>query len=256
MKTWIAFLKKEYLEAARTGRLLLLLLLSALFGIMNPALAKLTPWMMKTFADSLAESGILVTEVSVDAMTSWTQFFKNAPIALIAFVLLFGDTFTREYRSGTLLLVLTRGLSRRRVVLAKTILLLSLWTLSYGTCFGITYGYNAWFWDNGIARHLFAAAAIWWLFGVWLACLIVLFSTLLRDGTGVSLCTGGTVLAAYLLNLLPTAKAYSPALLMDAFSLLNGSQGTEAFGKAVAVTAALCAACIAVSIPVMDKRQL
>ena len=87
MKPLLAFMKKEYLEAARTGKLLILILLFVLFGIMNPAVAKLTPWMMEMLSDTIAESGLIVTNIQVDAMASWTQFFKNIPMALIAFVL-------------------------------------------------------------------------------------------------------------------------------------------------------------------------
>ena len=43
MKSLLAFMKKEYLEAARTGKIVILILLFVLFGIMNPAIAKLTP---------------------------------------------------------------------------------------------------------------------------------------------------------------------------------------------------------------------
>ena len=137
MKPLLAFMKKEYLEAARTGKLMILMLLFVLFGIMNPAIAKLTPWLMEMMSDTIAESGLIVTDIQVDAMTSWTQFFKNIPMALIAFVLIFSDIFTREYRSGTLLLILTKGLSRYKVVLAKALILLSLWTFGYGICFAV-----------------------------------------------------------------------------------------------------------------------
>ncbi len=79
---------------------------------MNPAIAKMTPWIMEMLSDTLAEDGLIFTDIQVDALTSWTQFFKNLPVALIAFVLIFSDIFTKEYKSGTLLLVLTKGLSR------------------------------------------------------------------------------------------------------------------------------------------------
>lgn len=61
----------------------LLVILSVLFGIMNPLVAKLTPWMMENFAGSLEESGMVLTEIKVDVFTSWTQFYKNTPIYLI-----------------------------------------------------------------------------------------------------------------------------------------------------------------------------
>ena len=57
-----AFLKKEWMELVRTGRLLLLLLIFILFGIMNPAIAKLTPWMMEIMVEQHAESGLALTD--------------------------------------------------------------------------------------------------------------------------------------------------------------------------------------------------
>lgn len=256
MKSLLAFMKKEYLEAARTGKIVILLLLFVLFGIMSPAIAKLTPWMMETLSDSMAESGLIVTNIQVDALTSWTQFFKNIPIALIAFVLIFSDIFTKEYKSGTLLLVLTKGLSRYKVVLAKTVLLLLLWTVGYGICFGITYGYNAYFWDNSIINNLLFSVTIWWLFGVWVICLIVLFSSLLQNNAGVILCVGGTVLLAYLLSIIPKVKAYSPTVLINTNSILTGVEEIDAYVKAIVITVFLCIVCVAVSIPIVNKRQL
>ncbi len=256
MRTLFAFLKKEYLETARTGKLMILVLLFALFGVMNPAIAKLTPWMMEMFSDSLAESGLTVTNVQVDAFASWTQFFKNIPIALIVFVLIFSDCFTKEYKSGTLLLALTKGLSRYKVVLAKTVLLLSLWTLGYGFCFAITYGYTAYFWDNSIADHLLFAAVMWWLFGVWIISLIVLFSSLLQNNTSVTLCTGGIAVFAYLLSVIPKAKEYSPALLMNTNSLLSGAEETAAYMEAIVLAAVSAVIFITISVLNMNKRQV
>lgn len=256
MKPFFAFLKKEFLETLRTGKLMILLLLFVLFGIMNPAIAKLTPWMMEMLADTMAESGLMVTEVTADAMISWVQFFKNIPMALIAYVLIYSDIFTKEYKSGTLLLVLTKGLAREKIVLAKTMLLWLLWSFGYWLCFAITYGYNAYFWDNRIACNLFPAAAVWWLFGIWAISLIVLFSSVLQNNTEVALLAGGTVLLAYVLSLIPMVRPYTPAMLMDSNSLLFGMEGMDAYGRAVIVTAVFGVAGIAVSIPMIDRRQL
>ena len=53
-----AFMKKEWMEWSRTGRLLVLVLVFAVLGILNPALARLTPWMMEILSESLAETGV------------------------------------------------------------------------------------------------------------------------------------------------------------------------------------------------------
>ncbi len=158
-----AFLKKEWMEWLRTGRLMVLLMVFVLLGIMSPALAKLTPWLMETLSDSMAGTGIVTTEITVDAMVSWAQFYKNIPMGLVIFVLLCSGSFTGEYQKGTLVPVVTKGLSRRSILGAKTLFLFGAWTALYWLCFGITYGYNAYFWDNGIAGDLFFAGACYWL---------------------------------------------------------------------------------------------
>ena len=57
MSTLLAFMKKEWTENVRNSRLILLVIIFILFGIMNPAIAKLIPWLMRTMADSLEENG-------------------------------------------------------------------------------------------------------------------------------------------------------------------------------------------------------
>jgi len=256
MRAFYAFMKKELLEQFRTGRLAIIALLFALFGVMNPTIAKLTPWLLETFADSLAESGMTVTAVTVTALDSWMQFFKNMPIALIIFVLLEGGIFTKEYTSGTLMLSLTKGLGRSKVVLAKTFVLLALWSVGFWLCYGITYGYNAFFWDNALAKSLGFSAFCWYLFGVLAVALIVLFSVLSFSSTGVLLGTGGVILAVYLVGFLPKASKYMPTFLTVGSSLIYGTASASDFTYSIVVTAALNLILFAVSIPIFDKKQL
>ena len=172
MKSLLAFIRKEMLEQRRSGKLIILGILFIVLGIMSPAIAKLTPWLMEMMADSLAGSGLIFTSVSVSAMDSWTQFFKNMPIGLIAFVLIESSIFTREYQTGTLLLSLTKGLERHKVVAAKAVVLVILWTICYWLCAGITCGYTAFFWDNAISQHLLFSLACWWVFGLFAVALM------------------------------------------------------------------------------------
>ena len=256
MRAFFAFLKKELLESARSGRLLLLLILFGVFGIMNPAVAKLTPWLLEVMGEELAESGMVITEVTVDALTSWTQFFKNIPMALIAFVLVYGGIFTKEYESGTLILVLTKGISRYKVLLAKATVLVTLWSAGYWLCFGITYAYNDYFWDNGIAQNLFAATLNWWLFGVLVIALVVFFSVLVNSYGGVLLCTGGCVFAMYLLSVFSKIAKYLPTSLMGGMSLLTGAEKAGEYTAAAIITAAVSLLLLVVGLPAFNKKQL
>ncbi|MBE6553223.1 MAG: ABC transporter permease [Ruminococcaceae bacterium] len=256
MRTYFAFLKKELLACARNGQLLLLSILFLALGIMNPAIAKLTPWLMETLSDSLADMGMSIQNVRVDALTSWTQFFKNIPLGLIAYVLLRGGSFTGEYESGTLILLLTKGLPRRQVLLAKASVSLGLWTLGYWLCFAVTYLYNDFFWENAIAVGLMPAALLWWLFSIWVLCLQILFSTLSRQYAGVLLGTGTCVLAVYLIGLLPKAATWTPTVLMDSASLLIGVRTPRDLMAAILITVATALASLLLALPILNKKQL
>lgn len=256
MRALIAFVKKEVTEQVRSGKLVFLAILFVLFGIMNPAIAKMTPWLLEMMADELATSGMTVTGVTVTAMDSWVQFFKNVPMALIAFVLMQGGSFTKEYQSGTLILTLTKGLRRSHVVLAKTVVMTALWTVGYWLCFGITYLYNAYFWDNAVAQHLAAAVLYWWVFGLLVVVLITLFSVLCASSTGVLIGVGSVILASYLLSLLPKAAKYLPTRLIDGTSLIYGAAQAEDYTAALVITLLSMVICLIVSLPIFDRKQL
>ena len=256
MRSLIAFIKKEFTEQLLSGRLIILGLLFVLFGIMNPAIAKLTPWLLETMADSLAESGMIVTDVKVSAMDSWVQFYKNIPMGLIAFVLLESSIFTKEYTSGTLVLSLTKGLERYKVVISKTVVITVLWSFGYWLCFGITYGYNAYFWDNSVAQNLIFSASCWWLFSVMVVTLMVLFSVVAKSNTGVLLGTGGVVLVSYLISLLPKCSKYLPTFLTDGNSLIYGLAETKTYMPSLVIAIAIGVICFAISIPIFNKKQL
>lgn len=244
------------MEWSRTGRLLFLLLVFVLFGIMNPALAKLTPWLMENLSDSLADTGLLVTTVQIDAMTSWVQFYKNIPMGLVIFILLTSGSFTAEYEKGTLIPVVSKGLSRRKVLTAKALFLYMFWTGLYAVCFGITYGYNAYFWDNGIAKNLFFAAACMWLFGVWVISLLIFFSSVSKNGPQVLLGTGGVVFGVYIFGMFPKSVPFLPVKLMRGLELLQGAGSLKDYYAGAAAAGITILLCMALALSCFDRKQL
>lgn len=256
MKGFLAFMKKEWMEQIRSSRILILTILFVLFGIMNPAVAKFTPWLFELMAESLEESGMVVTAVEVDAMSSWVQFFKNVPMALIIFILMESNIFTKEYQSGTLILALTKGLHRYKVLFAKTTILIILWTVLYWMHFGITYIYNDYFWDNSIAQNLIFSVTCWWIFGLWTVCLQTVFSTIANANTGVMAGTGAVIVVSYIAGLLPKLSKYVPTVLMDGNSLIYGEKNMEDYEIALVITVVTGLACIMVSIPLLDKKRI
>lgn len=256
MKSLTAFMKKDWKEHLRSARLYVLLGVFVLLGVMNPAVAKLTPWLMDTLSETLAQSGMTVEPVTVTAMDSWMQFFKNVPMGLIVFVILESSIFTREYRSGTLVLALTKGLERWKVIASKTVVLAVLWTVYYWLCFGVTYVINSFFWDNSVACNLCFSVTCWWLAGLMTVMLVVFFSSVTKSSAVVLAGTAGVYLAASLINLIPKYGKYSPAELMNSVPLITGAAETGDYTAAVIITLALTVLCVALSVPILNKKQI
>ena len=252
----MAFVKKEWTEVLRTGKFVMIAVLFILFGVMNPAIAKLTPWMMEAFSDSLKGSGLTVTEAKVDALTSWMQFYKNVPVALIVFLLMFSGILAVEYQKGTLINMITKGLSRWKIVLSKSVVLLFLWSLGYWMCYGITYVYNAYFWDNSIAKDVGFAAFCVYMLGVWLIALMMLMSTLFSAGSAVAVGTGGVFFVLYLFSMLPDLKEYLPSYLMSASGLLSGAGEAGDYTTALLVAAVLAVIQLVVAILVFNRKDV
>ena len=256
MRAFLAFIKKEWMEQLRSSRIIVLTIIFVMFGIMNPAIAKLTPWLFEVMAESLEESGMVVTTVEVDAMTSWVQFFKNVPMALIVFVLMQSSIFTKEYQSGTLVLALTKGLHRYKVVFSKAAVLIIMWTGLYWMHYGITYVYNDYFWDNSVAKNLVFSVTCWWVFGLWVIALQVLFSTIASANTGVMVGTGAVVVISYMISLLPKLSKYMPTLLMDGNSLIYGVKEEQDYTIALIVVLVTGLICIVASVPILNKKRI
>lgn len=136
---------------------------------------------------------------------------------MVIFLLLFSSILTGEYQKGTLINIITKGMERWKIIVFKAIVIIALWTVEYWICYGITYGYNAYFWDNSIASHVFFAAVCFYLIGIWLISLIPFMSVLFQSNSAVIIAVGGVFLAVYLLSLMPDVKGYLPVQLMNSF---------------------------------------
>ncbi len=254
MKTFFTIVKKEITEGVRSGRVFLLLVVFVLFGIMNPAIAKLTPWLFDMLSETLSESGMVISEVTVTAKDSWVQFFKNISLALIIFVIINASRFSKEYASGTLVAIFTRGVARYKVVMAKAAVMLVSWTAGYFICFGITYLYNGIFWDNGIMEGLVPTMLNWYVFGVLTVCLLVLFSAVSSGSSLALLGSGGVLALSYALGMLPKLAKCVPTALMSTAEMMSADAEPNIVAIAIAVGMALLSLIGAVL--VMNKKKL
>ena len=256
MTQLMAFTRKEWTEVLRTGKFFIVTVLFILFGVMNPAIAKLTPWMMEALSESLEDSGLTLTDATVDALTSWVQFYKNVPMALIVFILMFSGILAAEYQKGTLINMITKGLSRWKIVVSKSFVLLLLWSFGYWMCYGITYAYNEYFWDNSIAEDVGFGAFCVYMMGVWLIALMMLMSTLFSAGSAVAVGTGGVFFAMYLSGMLPDLKKFLPTCLLEASGLLSGAGEAGDYSTALVVAAVLTVVQLVLAVLILNRKRL
>lgn len=254
MRTAYAFLKKEWMEYYRTGKLIIIVVIFALFGLMNPAIAKLTPFLMEQLA-SMEDSGMVITVSTVDASMSWMQFYKNIPMALVVMLLLFGGILTNELQKGTLIPVLTKGLSRWKVLLTKGINLIMIWTGGYWLCYGITFFYSDYYWDNSIMSNLFFTAFCYWLFGTMIMALMALFSAMTTSFGGVVLGVGVIYFAMTLLGMISKISSYLPIYLTSTSELLTGGN-TGDYVTAIIITFVITIGAVIAGCMVFNKREI
>ncbi len=256
MKIYIALCRKELLEYIRKGRFTILLIIFMLFGVMNPAMAKLTPWFMKSMSDTLAESGLVVKEITVDAMTSWSQFFKNISTIIVIYIIMVSGSFTLEYQKNTLIPVVTKGVPRYLIVLSKMMTMMMLWTLLYSGSTFITYGYNAYFWNNNIAHNLFAAVACCWLIGIIGISAVCFFSVIANSSIGVILGVAGGIVASYICGFIPKIKEFVPTKLLSAAALTTSDLKMDDFWRAIITGAVLSVILSVCSVMLFNKKKI
>lgn len=255
MKSLLSFTKKEFMEHFRSAKIIILTGVFILFAIINPMIAKFTPVIIEMLSESM-QGGMEITAGEVTAMDSWLQFIKNAPMALIVFMLLESSIFTKEYQKGTLVLALTKGLKRHTVLISKTFVMLTLWTAEYFMCYGLTYLFNNILWDNTVAENLPFMALSWWIPGVMAICLSVLFSVIAKNNILVLAGTGGVILGSYLIGSLPKIGDYMPTLLMNSTPVIYGLEEVSHYIPAIIIAVSISVISVIVSVPIFNKKHI
>lgn len=257
MRQLNAFIKKEWMEQLRTNKLMIVMIVSVLMGIMAPAVAKLTPFIFETMADSLAEQGIAGIELGeVTALTSWQQFYKNISMLVIVFVIMYSGSYVTEYQRGTLINIVTKGMPRTKILVSKFFVQLVVWTLAYVANFATTYIYTAYYWDNSVVKHCIFAGLLVYVFGVWIIGIMTLGSCLGSTNMWVLLITGGVVALCYMLSIAPDIAEYMPTKLLGAVELLDGAVEPETYGKSIIVVVVSFAMAIVGAINCFKKKRL
>lgn len=252
MRALIAFTKKELTEYTRTYKLLIVAAVFLLFGMMNPITAKLMP----DIVSSLMPDGMTITLNDPSAIDSWMQFYKNLSIQLILYIIVFSGTMAGELSTGTLINILTKGLSRKTVILSKFAALTFVWTAGYLICFGTTLAYTLYLLP-GALPNLFFSAFCMWLFGLLLLSVMLLGSVFFGTIYGSLLLTGGFTLLLMLLALAPKLQKYNPYLLSSGnIGLLTSEMGRSDFTVSIIIACIMIPVLLLFSISAFNRKQV
>lgn len=210
MRRYFAFTVKELTEQLRTYKTLIIFAVFFFFGLSSPLLAKLLP---EIFA-SMKVQGMTIAIPTPTSIDAYGQFFKNmTQMGMIVTLLVFSGMITQELSKGTLINMLSKGLSRNTVVLSKYSAALLLWTIGYAFACFVNYGYTTYlFPGNDVANIVFSSFCLW-LFGAFLLALI-LFSSMLASGSyGGLLVTAVLLVIMLIANSFPSIGKYNPVTL-------------------------------------------
>lgn len=254
MRNYTVFLKKEILEYTKTYKLLIMLMVFAVFGITNPLMAKLLPEIL----GSLMTDSISMTLPEATAFDAWTQFFKNATqMGLIVMTILFSSVLSSELSKGTLIIMLTKGLSRTVVIFSKYTCMVLIWTISIALCFGLTYGYTVYLFPGGLTVNLLFSTFCLWLFGVFLLAVLLLAATLTKNNYGCLLITGAAIVVCMLVNIIPAAHKYNPiSLATDNLELITNSIEVSSLYCSILISCLLSLLLVVLSVLIFRKKQL
>lgn len=254
MRNYLAFMRKELIEGIRNYKAIILIAVFVIFGIMNPLFAKLMPELLS----SLGGDGFAIQVPDPTALDSWTQFFKNvSQMGFLVLLILYSGIISSEISKGTLINMLTKGLSRTTVILAKYSMLILTWTLSYALCLLVTWGYTVYLFPDNNADNLVFAVVILWLFGVLLISIQTLAAASTKSNYACLLATGAAIVVMFVVSIVPAAHNYNPlSLATDSSALMASALNPSDLISAIVISVALSLACLVAAILVFRKRQL
>lgn len=243
-----AFVQKEIIENIRNYKLIIICLVFAMVAFGNPILAKLTP-------ELLATTGYQIDIPEPTAIDSWVQFYKNISILLIIYIIMFSSTISNEINHHSLINMVTKGLPRHTVILAKLTVISGLWAIVYYLYFSITLVYTPLLLE-GVLDHLFIASLLPFLFGLLMISLSLLGGIITKNTIGSLTFPFGFYLASSLLSIFDQLAKYLPTQLMTSLKIVTGDSMISDYSTAIVITLILILIFIATSIISFNKQYL
>jgi ABC-2 type transport system permease protein len=249
--SFVATLRKEWMEQWRTSRLLVLMIVLGAFGLASPLLARFTPEILKTVPGLEQYALFVPAPVLQDAVN---QFIKNVgQAALLLAVFLSMGAMVQEKERGSAVLMLVKPLSRGAFLMAKFIALALAFLLALAVSGGLGYFYSVLLFEPPAVGPWFAMDGLIWLYCLMFVAITLLASTALHSQAAAAGVSFGVLLLMAVIGALPGLGEYLPAQLL-AWGALLFAQPEAAYWPALLLNLAITAACL-VSAWLIFRRQ-
>jgi ABC-2 type transport system permease protein len=242
--TGIFFARKELHEIQRTWRIWVLPGIVLFFAITGPLLARFTPELVGAVVGNSLNGLKLPTPTYLDSYAQWVKSLSQ--ILLVAVIIVYGGLVSGEVTSGTVVLVLTKPLSRHAFITIKAAVhsLFLAAIVVVGTV--LTWGLTWLIFGAAPGSALWNATGAFLVLGVLFVCLMTLFSSLIRSAAGAA----GAGLAAYIVLAIAAIwkplDQYSPAALTtQPASLAAGKDVTATWPVVTALLVAIALVALA-----------
>lgn len=252
MNGYVAFVKKEFAENIKNYRFFILFAVFLIFGITSAFLAKFTPEILSALSADMEMSS------QPAALDAWKQFYKNiSGVGFSAFIILYGSCMSGEYSKGTLVLMVTKGLPRKAVILAKYTVAAVLMTICYWSSYAAAYGYTALLWkDTDLSNVVLAAFALWMVGFLYLSILMVGCVVFRQTFTSI-LFTGGIAALISLAGILEPAAGFNPFILTSKnVDLISGAAAPWDFIMPALTSVVISVLGLLLAVRLFDKKQL
>lgn len=251
--TWF-FIRKESLESLRSYHLLIIAIVFIIFGIEGPLMAKLTPDILK-MASSSSFTIKMPDPTSIDA---WQQYYKNmTQIGIFVLVVIFSGTVSGEVSRGTLVNLVTKGLSRYSIIIAKYFVAYMQWCFAILITFLINWAYTAYYFPDNKTPNVWSGMSLLIIFGLMFVAVTIFGSTLSNSNYMGFLTAVVVFIILTLLNLFKEFKHYNPiALVTDNMSLIKGTKQIATIMPAIWITIVSSIVIIYLAILILNKKRL
>lgn len=184
-------IKKEFNEIFKTSKIFILPLILLFFGFSSPILTKMMPELLSGLMD---EMQIILPDQTW--MDSYIQFFGNiTQIGFIAIILVFMNTITEEKSKNTIILVLSKPISRTWFIMSKFIVNSIFLNTSILISYFATAFYTNILFENTQYSQSLQAISLFMIYSTGFLAIVTGLSAILKS----SLATGGISLGIFAL---------------------------------------------------------